>query len=101
MFGLVAIEALLCLTPVIVADDSGCGEVIRETGGGQLVPPGDATALRAAIENALTNRDRWKQDATAAAVRARRYASEDVCATLEGIYLDVRARAATTRMATT
>ena len=41
IFGLVPLEALLCGTPVIVADDSGCGEVIQTVGGGQLVPVGD------------------------------------------------------------
>ena len=29
VFGLVPLEALLCGTPVIVADDSGCGEIVR------------------------------------------------------------------------
>ena len=44
IFGLVPLEALLAGTPVVVADDSGCGEVIAATGGG-LVVQGDADAL--------------------------------------------------------
>ena len=42
IFGLVAAEALMCQTPVVVCDDSGCGEVVRAAGGGRLVPYGDA-----------------------------------------------------------
>ena len=38
VFGLVPLEALLWGTPVIVSGDSGCGEVIGRTGGGQVVP---------------------------------------------------------------
>src|SRR4030095_9177665 len=34
IFGLVPLEALLAGTPVVVADDSGCGEVVRPVGGG-------------------------------------------------------------------
>ena len=34
VFGLVPLEALLCGTPVVVCDDSGCGEVIATVGGG-------------------------------------------------------------------
>src|SRR5207253_10961808 len=37
VLGVVPIEALLCGTPVVVSDDSGCGEVIRHTGGGRVV----------------------------------------------------------------
>ena len=35
IFGLVPLEAILCGTPVIVADGSGCAEVVRKVGGGQ------------------------------------------------------------------
>jgi len=33
VFGLVALEALLAGTPVVVADDSGCGEIVGALGG--------------------------------------------------------------------
>ena len=38
IFGLVPLEALLVGTPVVVADDSGCGEVVSQVGGGLVVP---------------------------------------------------------------
>jgi glycosyltransferase involved in cell wall biosynthesis len=31
---LVPLEAILSGTPVIVADDSGCGDLVRDVGGG-------------------------------------------------------------------
>ncbi len=46
-----AFEALLAGTPVVVADDSGCGEMVAETGGGVIVPVGDDAALSAAIRS--------------------------------------------------
>ena len=49
VFGLVPLEALLSGTPVIVAGDSGCGEIVSQTGGGQVVPLGDVDALARAI----------------------------------------------------
>jgi len=42
IFGLVQFESILCGTPAIVADDCGAGEWVRQSGGGFLVPYGDA-----------------------------------------------------------
>jgi glycosyltransferase involved in cell wall biosynthesis len=52
-FGLVPLESILSGTPVIVCDDDGCGQIIRKTGAGDLVPWGDASALRYAIRKRL------------------------------------------------
>ncbi|MGH2355097.1 MAG: glycosyltransferase family 4 protein, partial [Chloroflexota bacterium] len=48
-FGMVLIEAMACATPVIASDIPGVREVVRSTGGGRLVPPGDVDALAQAI----------------------------------------------------
>jgi glycosyltransferase involved in cell wall biosynthesis len=53
IFGLVPFEALMCDTPVVVCDDSGCGEVVRAAGGGLLVPYGDDGALAEALQRLL------------------------------------------------
>ena len=58
IFGLVPWESILCGTPVIVADDCGCGEWIRTAGAGRLVPYGDPRALAAAILDRDPERDR-------------------------------------------
>lgn len=53
VFGLVALESICAGTPVIVCDDDGCGEVVRQVGGGDLVPWGDTSALQNAIQRRL------------------------------------------------
>jgi glycosyltransferase involved in cell wall biosynthesis len=92
VFGLVALEALLCGTPVIVAGDSGCGEVIRASGGGQIVPVGDVDALARAIEAVLEDRSAWRAQAACASTRVRAtYNEARVCGELEGVYREVMA----------
>src|SRR5262249_26257302 len=71
VFGLVPMEALSTGTPVVVADDSGCGEIVRSIGGGQVVPVGDEQALADAIERVLASPDDWRRDAAQAAARAK------------------------------
>jgi glycosyltransferase involved in cell wall biosynthesis len=90
IFGLVPLEALLVGTPVIVADDSGCGEVVQGTGGGQVVPLGDADALARAIEVVLTSPTDWRTAASIAAGRVRlAYAGDVVSAQLEQMYAEM------------
>jgi len=90
VFGLVPLEALLCGTPVVVGNDSGCGEVISGTGGGLLVSPGNIAGLSAAIEAILANQERWRVRAACAARVARtRYGSGVVCDRLESLYHEV------------
>jgi glycosyltransferase involved in cell wall biosynthesis len=94
VFGLVALEALLCGTPVVVADDSGCGELIRRTGGGLLVPPGDAAALGRALSEILANREAWRARTRPAAAAIRRlFASDVVAETCEHLYDEAIRRA--------
>jgi glycosyltransferase involved in cell wall biosynthesis len=90
VFGLVPLEALLCGTPVVVGNDSGCGEVISGTGGGLVVSPGDVAGLSAAIEAILANQASWRVRAACAARVARtRYGSGVVCDRLESLYQEV------------
>jgi glycosyltransferase involved in cell wall biosynthesis len=87
IFGLVPLESLLAGTPVIVADDSGAAEVIRSTGGGQVIRAGDAAALAAAINLVIRDPDRWSADAARAAIRVRElYGSDAVCDRLVELY---------------
>ncbi len=89
IFGLVPLEALLAGTPVVVADDSGCGEVIAATGGG-LVVEGSADSLRSAIDHILDASAHWRAAAVEAAKRVKaRYAPDVVCAQLEQVYTEL------------
>jgi glycosyltransferase involved in cell wall biosynthesis len=89
IFGLVPLEALLVGTPVVVSDDSGCGEVVRQVGGG-LVVPGREADLARAIETVMGRPDEWRAAARAAAVDVRaRFGAETIGARLEELYAEV------------
>jgi glycosyltransferase involved in cell wall biosynthesis len=61
IFGLVPFEAIMCETPVIVTDDCGCGEVIKEANCGYLVKFGNITELSTKIDEVLKNSDSAKK----------------------------------------
>lgn len=89
VFGLVALEALMLGTPVVVAGDSGCGEVVSASGGGVLVPTGDVERLSESVEQVLGAVSFWRSAAVRAGVHIRaRYSSEVVCSQLETVYMD-------------
>jgi glycosyltransferase involved in cell wall biosynthesis len=90
IFGLAPLEALLSGTPVIVAGDSGCGEVIGASGGGQVVRLGDVEALSQAIEDTLDEPARWRAAAADAAVRVHsRYGPDTVCSQIDEMYGEI------------
>lgn len=72
IFGLVPFEALLCGTPVIVTDDCGCGELIKEAECGYLAHYGDVAGLAEALRFALEHPDVNKRMVEA----GRRYIEE-------------------------
>ena len=90
IFGLVPLEAILCGTPVVVANDSGCGEVIRKVGGGLIVPEGEPEPLAQAIATILDAPVQWRQRAVDAQPNVRALCSPDrVCEQLENVYREI------------
>jgi len=90
IFGLVPLEAILCGTPVVVADDSGCGEVIRKVGGGLIVPEGDASALAGALTTILGAPTEWRQTAAKAQDAVRELCSPTTVGDrLEAVYREL------------
>ena len=94
IFGLVPIEALLAGVPVIVSNDSGCGEIVGEIGGGLAVTVGSAAGLSDALGRILTAPDMWRRRAAEAAALARsRFGAAIVTRQLVGVYRELAAAA--------
>ncbi|MDD4891854.1 MAG: glycosyltransferase family 4 protein [Phycisphaerae bacterium] len=66
--GIYVLEALACGVPVVQPASGSFPELIAATGGGLLVPPGDAPALADALADLL--RDRARRESLGAAGRA-------------------------------
>jgi glycosyltransferase involved in cell wall biosynthesis len=62
IFGLVPFEAIMCGTPVIVNDDCGCGEIIKEGKCGSVIKYGDIVELSIKISKVLANPDGAKEN---------------------------------------
>jgi glycosyltransferase involved in cell wall biosynthesis len=62
MFAIVQIEALLSGTPLVTSDIPGAREVVKVTGAGTLVPPGDPPALAEGIVRVLADPARYRPD---------------------------------------
>jgi glycosyltransferase involved in cell wall biosynthesis len=76
-FGLVLVEAQLCLTPVIGADSGGIPDIIESEETGLLFPPGNAQALAGSIKRILTEKELAKKLASNAYQQARASFSPD------------------------
>ena len=61
IFGLVPFEAIMCGTPVIVTDDCGCGEIIKENRCGYTIKYGDINGLTKKIYEVLSNPEAAKE----------------------------------------
>lgn len=83
--GLVAVEAMLCETPVVAFRSGGLTDVIRDGSTGMLVPAGDVTSLAAALDTVIDEPERARVLGVAGRIfalanfapesAARRYAS--------------------------
>jgi glycosyltransferase involved in cell wall biosynthesis len=94
MFGMAAVEAQACGTPVVASDHGGLPETVPSDGGGIRFPVGDADALAAAILGQL---DQLEADASLP-VRARenalRFAWSAIVRELDSLYAGARESAA-------
>ena len=70
-FGLPAVEAMACGTPVVAFSNSSITEVVD--GGGVLVPDGDVEAMAEAVASLLSDDATWQQWSARAKERAPRF----------------------------
>ncbi len=101
IFGLVPFEALLCGRPVVVANDSGCGEIIERAHAGLAVPPGDPDALCEALGYAFVH----PTEMQAMVARGKQFVLEQlnwahIAQETEGVYENSRVQPTRTASAT-
>jgi glycosyltransferase involved in cell wall biosynthesis len=89
-FGLVAIEAMACRTPVIASNVGGLQYTVRSEETGLLVPPKDELAFAAAIDRILLN-PAWQQELGQAARRhvEEKFSWDGVAKQLADLYLQL------------
>ncbi len=85
MFGMAAIEAEACGTPVVATDHGGLRETVP-TGCGLRVPPGDSAALADAIASLLDNEGTRHEYALRAREHASTFAWDRIAAQLDELY---------------
>lgn len=60
IFGLVPFEAIMCGTPVIVTDDCGCGQLVRDANCGYIVKYGNVDSLKEKMKLIIQNPEEGK-----------------------------------------
>lgn len=86
-FGVTVLEACACGTPVIVTDNCGCGELVKEANAGYLVKYGDIEGLKEKMKWIIEN----PEEGTEMAKIGRKYIEENlawdkVVKKVEGVY---------------
>ena len=74
IFGLVPFEAMMCGMPVIVTDDCGCGELVREANCGYLVKYGEIEGLKKQMKYVIENPEEGEEMVK----RGKRYIMENL-----------------------
>jgi N-acetyl-alpha-D-glucosaminyl L-malate synthase BshA len=89
-FGLAALEALACGTPVIASDMGGLPEVVTHGETGYLFPLGEVGDMAEAGLSLLKDPDRWSRFSEAARADAlARFSNDRVVPMYEALYRDV------------
>ena len=88
-FGLVVIEAMMSSRPVIASKTGGVTDLVVDGETGLLVPPGDPTALRQAIERLLADPGLRRCMGQAARRKVTEFQASAVVPRVEQIYTDL------------
>ncbi len=87
-FGLVALEAMACGTPVVATRVGGLQTVVTDESG-LLVPPGDSSALSEAIAQLLDDMELRTRLSAGARARAQSFTWQRVADAIERVYDEV------------
>jgi phosphatidyl-myo-inositol alpha-mannosyltransferase len=85
-FGVVLLEAMAAHTPVVASELPGYANVARVDLDGLLVPPGDASALAAALRRVLTEPDTAARLVVSGDARAAQFSMERLAEVYVGLY---------------
>ena len=88
-FGMVALEAMACGTPVIASDVGGLAFLVKDGRTGYRVPARDPDALAAKITRLLTNKGLQRRIGHRAACWAEAYAWPQIADRIEALYAEV------------
>lgn len=88
-FGLVALEAMACGTPVVATDVGGIPEVVTHGETGYLAPIGAIEEMADHAVRLLADPDRWLEASTAARKAAERFSADLIIPQYESYYHDV------------
>jgi D-inositol-3-phosphate glycosyltransferase len=88
-FGMVALEAMACGTPVVASQVGGLAFLVQDGVNGFTVPSGDPQALAERLATLISNVDLRHQIGEQAATIAKGYGWEQIAARLLSVYQDV------------
>jgi D-inositol-3-phosphate glycosyltransferase len=88
-FGMVALEAMACGTPVIASDVGGLAFLVKDGRTGYRVPAGDREALADRISHLLTDELSRRRIGQRAACWAESYAWPNIADQIEAVYAEV------------
>jgi glycosyltransferase involved in cell wall biosynthesis len=85
-FGLVAVEAQLCETPVVAFASGGLADTIEDGSTGYLVPPGNVAALTMTLDEVVTSETRHEIGRAGRQSALARFAPESVARRYRKLY---------------
>lgn len=85
-FGIVLLEAMACGKPVVASDIDGYAELLRATGGGELVPPRDVDRLTVALTRLSVDAIARQQLGSRGLAGCQRFEWRSLAAQLEDLY---------------
>ena len=85
-FGLVAVEAQLCETPVVAFASGGLADIIEQRSTGYLVPSGDVTALAATLDDVVSSEARHEVGRAGRQSALARFAPDSVARRYRMLY---------------